>query len=25
VCRSGSPDDVITSEDCPEAERLSNP
>jgi hypothetical protein len=22
VCRSGSPDDVITSEDCPEAERL---
>jgi hypothetical protein len=25
VCRSGSADDVITSEDCPEAERLSNP
>lgn len=25
VCRSGSSDDVITSEDCPEAERLSNP
>ena len=25
VCRSGDPDDVITSEDCPEAERLSNP